>query len=194
MQDKILYIITGANGSGKSTLASELLPSENLEFLNADEVAKEICPQRIESVKIKAGKMVLVRLENLLNAGKSFAIETTLSGKNHIKTIEKARKLGYQIVVIYSYLDNPVLCENRIKIRVLNGGHNIPKEDIIRRFHRSKENFWNIYKDLADEWNLFYNGASEYILVAQCNNNEIEIFNENLYNEFIKDFNNDKII
>ena len=91
-------------------MASELLPSENLEFLNADEVAKEICPQRIESVKIKAGKMVLVRLENLLNAGKSFAIETTLSGKNHIKTIEKARKLGYQIVVIYSYLDNPVLC------------------------------------------------------------------------------------
>ena len=52
MQDKILYIIAGANGTGKSTLASELLPSENLEFLNADEVAKEICPEHIERVKI----------------------------------------------------------------------------------------------------------------------------------------------
>ena len=81
-----------------------------------------------------------------------------------------------------------VLCENRIKIRVLNGGHNIPKEDIIRRFYRSKENFWSIYKDLVDEWNLFYNGTSEYILVAQDANNEIEIFSENLYNEIIKDF------
>lgn len=187
MQDKVLYIIAGANGSGKSTLASELLPSENLEFLNADEVAKEISPESIESVKIKAGKIVLARLENLLNAGRSFAIETTLSGKNHIRTIEKAHKLGYQVVLIYSYLDNPVLCENRIKIRVLNGGHNIPKEDIIRRFYRSKENFWKIYKNLVDEWNLFYNGSSEYILVAQCSNNEIAIFSENLYTEFIKD-------
>ena len=188
MQDKILYIIAGANGSGKSTLASELLPSENLDFLNADEVAKEICPQNIESVKIKAGKIVLKKLEKLLNSQKSFAIETTLAGKNHIKTIQKAKNLGYYIVLIYSYLDSPILCENRIKIRVLNGGHNIPKNDIIRRFYRSKENFWNTYKDLVDEWNLFYNGTSEYILVAQSSESKIEIYNENLYNEFIKDF------
>lgn len=188
MQDKVLYIIAGANGSGKSTLASELLPSENLDFLNADEVAKEICPENIESVKIKAGKIVLKRLDDILNSGKSFAIETTLSGKNHIKTIQKAKELHYQVVLVYSYLDNPVLCENRIKIRVLNGGHNIPKEDIIRRFYRSKENFWNVYKDLVDEWNLFYNGNSEYILVAQYINNDIVIFSENLYNDFVKDF------
>ena len=188
MQDKILYIIAGANGSGKSTLASELLPSENLEFLNADEAAKEICPENIESVKIKAGKIFLKRLECLLNSGKSFAIETTLAGKNHIKTIHKAKNLGYYVVLIYSYLDSPILCENRIKIRVLNGGHDIPKDDIIRRFYRSKENFWSIYKDLTDEWNLFYNGTSEYILVAQYANNMIEILSENLYNEFIKDF------
>lgn len=188
MNKKILYIIAGANGSGKSTLASELLPSENLEFLNADDVAKEICPDNIESVKIKAGKIVLKRLENLFDSKKSFAIETTLSGKNHIKTIKKAKELGYQVILIYSYLDNPILCENRIKIRVLNGGHNIPKEDIQRRFYRSKENFLNIYKDLVNEWNLFYNGSSEYILVAQSNQSRIEIYNENLYNEFIKDF------
>ncbi len=187
MQDKILYIIAGANGCGKSTLASELLPSENLKFLNADDIAKEICPENIESVKIKAGKIVLERLEILLNNGSSFAIETTLAGKNHIKTIQKAKKSGYYVVLIYSYLDNPVLCENRIKIRVLNGGHDIPQEDIIRRFYRSKENFWNLYKDLADEWNLFYNGSSEYILVAQSDKSEVEIFSENLYNEFMKD-------
>jgi len=188
MDNKILYIIAGANGSGKSTLASELLPSENLEFLNADEVAKEICPEHIESVKIQAGKIVLEKLDKLLNNAKSFAIETTLAGKNHIKTIQKAKELGYKVVLIYSYLDNPDFCENRIKIRVLNGGHNIPYDDIVRRFYRSKENFWHIYKDLIDEWNLFYNGTSEYILVAQYANGEIEIFSENLYNEFIKDF------
>lgn len=188
MDKKSLYIIAGANGSGKSTLASELLPSEKLEFLNADDVAKEICPNDIESVKIKAGKLVLKKLEDLFNSEKSFAIETTLAGKNHIKTIKKAKELDYQVILIYSYLDSPILCENRIKIRVLNGGHNIPKEDIQRRFYCSKENFWNIYKDLVDEWNLFYNGSSEYILVAQSNKSGIEIYSENLYNGFKKDF------
>jgi len=196
MEKPILYIIAGANGSGKSTLASELLLSENLEFLNADEVAKEICPEHIESVKIKAGKIVLQKLDKLLNKQKSFAIETTLSGKNHIKTINKAKELGYIVVLIYSYLDSPLMCENRIKIRVLNGGHDIPKDDIIRRFYRSKENFWNLYKDIVNEWNLFYNGLSEYTFVAHCENNlpssftttPVEIYNENLYNEFTKDF------
>jgi len=188
MNDHILYIIAGANGTGKSTLASELLPYENLEFLNADEVAKEICSENIESVKIQAGKIVIEKLKELLNKKKSFAIETTLAGKNHIKTIQKAKDLGYKVCLIYSYLDNPDFCENRIKVRVLNGGHNIPKEDIVRRFYRSRENFWNIYKDLVDEWNLFYNGTSEYILVAQHTNNEIEVFSESLYNEFIRDF------
>ena len=188
MQEKILYIIAGANGSGKSTLASELLPKKSLEFLNADDVAKEICPEKIESVKIKAGKIVLKKLDELLNSDKSFAIETTLSGKNHIKTIEKAKNLGYETVLIYSYLNTPEMCENRIKIRVLNGGHDIPKNDIIRRFHRSKDNFWNIYKNLVDEWNLFYNGLSEYTFVAHFSNNNLEIYNDNLYNEFIKDF------
>ena len=70
----------------------------------------------------------------------------------------------------------------------MNGGHNIPKEDIERRFYRSKENFWKLYKSLVDSWNLFYNGTSEYILVAQNYNDQIEIFNESLYNEFVRDF------
>ena len=59
MEEKFLQIIAGANGSDKSTLASELLPSENLEILNADDVAKEICPKNMEKVRIKAGKIVL---------------------------------------------------------------------------------------------------------------------------------------
>lgn len=48
-------------------------------------------------------------------------------------------------------------------------------------------NFLNKYKHLADKWNLFYNGSSEYILVAKNENDAVEIYNEALYNEFIKD-------
>lgn len=92
------------------------------------------------------------------------------------------------MVLIYSYLDTPEMCENRIKVRVLNGGHDIPQNDIVRRFYRSKNNFINMYQNLVSEWNIFYNGSSEYILVAQSINGAIEIFNENLYNDFIKGF------
>lgn len=92
------------------------------------------------------------------------------------------------MVLIYSYLDTPEMCENRIKVRVLNGGHDIPQNDIVLRFYRSKNNFINMYQNLVSEWNIFYNGSSEYILVAQSINGAIEIFNENLYNDFIKGF------
>ena len=92
------------------------------------------------------------------------------------------------MVLIYSYLDTPEMCENRIKVRVLNGGHDIPQNGIVRRFYRSKNNFINMYQNLVSEWNIFYNGSSEYILVAQSINGAIEIFNENLYNDFIKGF------
>lgn len=183
---KYLYIIAGANGSGKSTLASELLPEEKLEFLNADEIAKEICPENIESVRITAGRKVLEKLDNLFENNKSFAVETTLAGSNHIKTIQRAKELKYNVALIYSFVENPEICINRIKVRVLNGGHDIPDEDVIRRFYRSKNNFWNKYKDIVDEWNLFYNGISDYVLVAKQEFDGIEILNDALYNEFIR--------
>ena len=186
--EKILYIIAGGNGSGKITLATELLPAENLDFLNADDIAKEICPENIESVKVTAGKILLQRLEALLKSNKSFAIETTLAGSLYIKTINNAKKLGYKIVIIYSFVDKPLVSINRIKIRVLNGGHYVPEEDVIRRFSRSKNNFWYKYKDIVDEWNLFYNGGAEYVLVANFSDNKIEVFHEKLYNMFTKDF------
>jgi predicted ABC-type ATPase len=184
---KSLYLIAGANGSGKSTLASELLPEEKLEFLNADDIAKEICSDNIESVRISAGKEVYKRLNTFFENGTSFAIETTLSGGNHVKTIKRAKKLNYEVTLIYSFVDNPVMCIKRIKARVLNAGHYIPDEDVIRRFYRSKNNFWLKYKDIVDEWAVFYNGESQFIQVAKSDNTNIEILNEELYNEFVKD-------
>lgn len=78
---------------------------------------------------------------------------------------------------------------HKIKARVLQGGHNIPDEDVIRRFYRSKNNFWNKYKNIVDEWAIYYNGEINYIPVAKSDSKNIEILNEDLYNEFAKDIN-----
>ena len=135
---KILYILAGANGSGKSTIAKELLPAENIVYVNADDIAKELCPENMQSARIPAGKEVHARIDKLLTEGKSFALESTLSGVGYIKTIEKARKLGYAVIIIYVFVATPEDCIGRIQMRIKNGGHPVPKEDVIRRFSRSK--------------------------------------------------------
>lgn len=103
-----------------------------------------------------------------------------------LRQSKKQKKLDYNIILIYSFVETPEICINRIKARVLNGGHNIPDEDVIRRFYRSKSNFWSKYKNIVDEWAIFFNGESKFIQVAKSDNKDIEILSEVLYNEFIE--------
>ncbi len=182
----ILYIIAGANGSGKSTLAETFLKTKELPFLNADDIAKELCPHDIESVKIKAGKLYLEKFEEYIEKKVSFVAETTLSGKTLEKLVQKAKNNNYKITFIYSYLNDFIKCIKRVKTRVLNGGHNVKEEDITRRYYRSIINFWK-YKDLADEWSLFYNGEEYFpILVAQKSQLYCDIIDKENYNTFLK--------
>ncbi|MBR2082052.1 MAG: zeta toxin family protein [Elusimicrobiaceae bacterium] len=187
-KNKTLFILAGANGSGKSTIAKELLPEENIVYVNADDIARELCPEDMQSVRIQAGKKLHARLNQLFTEGKSFALESTLSGVGHIKTIQTAHRLGYDVVIVYTFVDSADSYMVRIQTRVKNGGHPVPKEDVIRRFNRSKQNFWNIYKALADYWVLYYNGGDDIVPVAQQDKGQtVAIFTENLYTMFTRD-------
>ena len=180
-----LYILGGANGSGKSTIARELLPAENLEFVNPDEIARELCPTNLESVKIAAGKEAIRRANDYLERGVSFAIESTLSGNVYVKVIEKAKSLGYEVNIAYTFVDSPEVCVARIAERVRHGGHNVPPEDVRRRFWRSRKNFLNVYAALADNWWLVSNAGGELILVAvKHKDEEVEVLSEQDYKEF----------
>lgn len=182
---KVLYIIAGANGSGKSTLAEVLLKEKGLEFLNADEIAKEISPNAINSVPISAGKEYFKRLNTFLKLDKSFAIESTLSGNNITGIIEKAKQLNYKIILVYSFLQNCTVCIERVKKRVKNGGHNVPDEDIIRRYYKSIINFWDKYRFKTDEWTLFYNGYDYApIIVSFGLQDKFSIINPKIQNQF----------
>lgn len=80
MGDKNLYIIAGCNGAGKTTASFTILPDiiQCKEFVNADEIARGISPFRPENVLFEAGRIMLKRIDELLNLGETFALEPLL--------------------------------------------------------------------------------------------------------------------
>lgn len=179
---KELIIIAGANGSGKTTFSKQILVETGFEFLNADEIEKELGIS-----KLQAGKEFFVRLEKFLSVGASFVLESTLSGKYLVKAIEKAIQQDYIVRIVYVFLESPNDCIHRIKLRVELGGHFVPDADVIRRYYRSKHNFWNTYKNLAESWVMIYNStdtAPQRVSVGTGVDFVVEI--ENLFHDFFK--------
>jgi predicted ABC-type ATPase len=124
---------------------------------------------------------------HLTSIRESFIIETTLSGKYLINVINKAKKQNFKIVLIYLYLATDIENILRVKNRVLKGGHNVPQDDIIRRYYRSRKLFWNVYRNLADKWILFFNGDDNFELVAEDGN----VIDEELFNSFLEEIENE---
>jgi predicted ABC-type ATPase len=187
---KELIIVAGANGSGKTTLSKQVMLMRDYEFLNADEIAKDIDSQIDTKVQLQAGRIFFATMSQWFSEGKSFILESTLSGKYLTKVIENAKNQGYTITIVYVFLESPQECIERIAIRVRNGGHHIPDEDVIRRFYRSKDNFWNKYRVLVDDWVLYYNGNQDSKRVALSIKSNFVIEEKKLFTLFIKDIEN----
>lgn len=166
---KQLFIIAGPNGAGKTTASFTLLPEilKIKEFVNADEIAKGISPFNPEGAAFAAGRVMLSRINELLEQGESFAFETTLATKSYHKSIDKAQSLGYKVILLFFYLNSPQLAEARVKLRVKQGGHNIPKEIIYRRFKRGLANLCALYIIKADIWYIFDNSSKMPLLIAE---------------------------
>lgn len=177
---KKLYIIAGCNGAGKTTASKRILPDliDCIEFINADEIAFKLCPENVESVAIKAGRMMLNKIVELLNSGETFAFETTLATKIYKQTILYAQSIGYSVVLIYYWLDNASLAIDRVESRVLKGGHNIENEVIRRRYDRGIDNLFNIYLPLVNECLIFDNTNVDFELFAvKTNSSSFYIIN-----------------
>ncbi len=163
-----LLIIAGPNGAGKTTFINTYLPEYTnvREFVNADLIAKGISPFEPEGAMIEAGRILLTRVHQLIDEKVSFALETTLSGKTYLALIEKAKELGYDVRLYYIYLNSVELSLNRIADRVREGGHNVPREDVLRRYDRSLQNFFELYLPLADEWRIIDNSSKIFNPIA----------------------------
>ena len=166
-----LFIIAGCNGAGKTTASYSVLP-ELLgckEFVNADEIARGLSPFNPESVAIEAGKLMIRRINLLMDERKTFAIETTLATKSYANTIKKAKELGYTVILLFFWLPSPEMAVERVAKRVSEGGHNIPDDVIYRRYRAGLQNFFAIFAPIVDSW-LFYNNMDTTILLADEEN------------------------
>ena len=166
---KQLYIISGCNGAGKTTASYTVLPDilQCKEFVNADEIARGLSPFNPESMAIEAGRLMLRRIDELLNEQKSFSIETTLATKSYMRLVHRAQEQGYKVSLIYFWLSSPDLAIERVAQRVRNGGHNIPKEVVVRRYQAGIDNFFNIYMPCVDYWLLADNSETPRVIVAE---------------------------
>ncbi|MBD5340295.1 MAG: AAA family ATPase [Bacteroides sp.] len=154
-----LYIIAGCNGAGKTTASYSVLPEllDCREFVNADEIAKGLSPFNPESVAIEAGKLMLQRIDLLLEQGKTFAIETTLATRSYASLVKRAKERGYNVVLLFFWLPSPEMAVARVAKRVREGGHNIPIQTINRRYWLGLQNFFLIFSPIVDSWSFFQN-------------------------------------
>ena len=183
---KQLYIIAGCNGAGKTTASFTILPEvlDCKEFVNADEIAKGLSPFKPESVAMQAGRIMLARMDELLQKGETFAFETTLATKSYKQKIEWAQANGYEVTLLFFWLRNVTMAKERVAQRVAEGGHSIPSETIERRYHNGITNLFAIYMDMVDICYIFDNSEGERTPIAKKYKGGKEIiYNTDLYNQ-----------
>lgn len=163
------YIIAGPNGAGKTTFAQAFLPKEAscLNYLNADMIAKGLSPFKPESVAVEAGKLLLKKLDDLVKRKQQFSFETTLSGLNYLHRIKNWQNQGYEVILYFLKLPSEEMAVHRVKLRVAEGGHNVPKNVIIRRYHKGWYNFQNYYKHKVDAYVVFDNSGEIPIILDE---------------------------
>lgn len=187
-----LYMIAGCNGADKTTASFTILPEilNCKEFVNADEIAKGLSPFQPERVSFEAGRIMLDRINELMNRNENFAFETTLATKSYRSKILFAREKGYIVTLLFFWLQSVDLAIERVRIRVQEGGHNIDTEVIRRRYLSGIKNLFNIYLPLADEVMIFDNSKMIPELIAEKSiNSEISVLSHPKFNQLQNQYN-----
>jgi len=160
-------IIAGPNGAGKTTFAREFLPKDAavVHFVNADLLAAGLSPLKPQLAALTAGRLFLVELDRLARSRQDFAFESTLSGLTYLSRIKRWKAAGYRIEIVFLRVSSVPLLLRRITARVKQGGHDVPRADVLRRFVRGWENFEKAYKPLADVWTVYDNSGDRLKLL-----------------------------
>ena len=171
---KVFYLFAGVNGAGKSTLYNLAIINKNIKNsirINTDEIVKEIGDWKNNSDQIKAAKIAINLRNDCFINGKSFNEETTLTGKTILKTIDRAKELGYELQLFYIGVSSPEIAKARIKNRVEKGGHNIENNIVEKRYYESLKNL----KDVISKFDKvqLYDNSNKYIEFFSFEDNKI---------------------
>ena len=184
-----LYIISGCNGAGKTTASFSVLPDmlDCKEFVNADEIARGLSPFQPDHVAIEAGRIMLLRINELLAQNVDFAFETTLSTRSYQNLVRKAQSQGYFVTLLYFWLNSVELAIERVCRRVNAGGHNIPEETIRRRYRTGIQNLSSIYLPICDYWMIVDNSENPLVMDAEgYQDSGNHIFNQSIFNQIFE--------
>ena len=162
-----MALFGGPNGAGKITIALQVLARLGCHhFVNADSIAAGLSPLSNESVALQAGVLMRNRLRELRDKNVDFATESTLAARTYVPFVRGCQARGYSFHLIYLWLPSVELAIERVAARVRAGGHNIPHETIVRRYEAGRRNFSQLYRPLADTWQVYDNSIAPQRVVA----------------------------
>lgn len=161
-------VLAGINGAGKTTASKEILTSvlKIPTFVNADIIARGLNGLNPEGVAIRAGRIMLQQLDDLAAAKEDFAFETTLAARTYASWLGDLRAGGYDVYLYYYWLSSADLAIQRIASRVKCGGHFVPDATVRQRYSRSVKNFFDLYREHADYWEVYDNSYGQRELIA----------------------------
>jgi predicted ABC-type ATPase len=169
-----LWLIAGANGVGKTTYARARIAkvSGTTEFVNLDLIAQGLSPLNPTGQQTRAARVALDMARDLISQKQSFSIETTLSGKTHLRLIAEAKAHGLTVALLYFFVDTPEQCLVRVARRVSEGGHDVPETDLRRRYDRSLSNF-SVYAQKCDFWRVYDSNGQAPKTVAEGSGSKV---------------------
>ncbi len=156
-----LTVIAGPNGAGKSTLTAAVNFEGRANLVDPDAIARRINRSDPALAAAAAAREAVTRCRQYLAGNTSFAVETTLAGKGAIAMMREARSARFRIQLLYVALSSPELHIQRVRLRVFQGGQDVPNEDIRRRYARSLANAPEALR-LADEAVIFDNSGVDH--------------------------------
>jgi predicted ABC-type ATPase len=183
-----IVVIGGPNGAGKSTFARTLVAAIGIdEFVNPDTIARGISAIHPETAAIQSAQIMRTRIRRLAELKVDFAFETTLAARTYAAWIRGLQEDAWSFRLVFVTLESADLAVDRVRCRVANGGHNIPEEDIHRRFERAHTNFHQLYMPLADIWSVYDNSSPNAgpVSVAFGERKETtEVFDQSVWQAF----------
>jgi|SRR5271167_50430 len=127
-------------------------------FEGSEQVSRRV--ELLDQTKHEEELIPLFIYAALVEATADFAFESTLSGLRYAKRMQSWKAQGYSIDIVYLRLPSPQLARTRVAARVKQGGHNVARTDVLRRYKRSWANFLEVYLPLADHWAIYENSES----------------------------------